>query len=127
VCELTLGLLLQRDLEVHLRQRVLEQERVEWRMQLEKERQERTKEREEDRAMIRELLDNQVFRDVLCSARVACSCNDALHVCACRVMFMFVYAEIHDGPDPSIPSRGSTSRCRCRQQRRRRRWHRKKT
>ena len=69
MCELTLGLLLQRDLEVHLRQRVLEQEKVEWRMQLEKERQERTKEREEDRAMMRELLDNQVVRDVLCSAR----------------------------------------------------------
>jgi len=50
-------------------QRVREQERVEWRMQFEKERQERTKEREEDRAMMRELLDNQVVRDVLCSAR----------------------------------------------------------
>ena len=62
-------LLRQRDIEVHAMQRVREQERVEWRMQFEKERQERTKEREEDRAMIRELLDNQVFRDVLCSAR----------------------------------------------------------
>jgi hypothetical protein len=63
---LTLELLLQRDFEM---QRVREQERVEWRMQFEKERQERTKEREEDRAMMRELLDNQVVRDVLCSAR----------------------------------------------------------
>ena len=66
---MTLGLLLQRDIEVHAMQRVREQERVEWRMQFEKERQERTKEREEDRAMMRELLDNQVVRDVLCSAR----------------------------------------------------------
>lgn len=62
-------LLRQRDIEVHAMQRVREQERVEWRMQFEKERQERTKEREEDRAMMRELLDNQVVRDVLCSAR----------------------------------------------------------
>jgi hypothetical protein len=66
---LTLVLLRQRDIEVHAMQRVREQERVEWRMQFEKERQERTKEREEDRAMMRELLDNQVVRDVLCSAR----------------------------------------------------------
>jgi hypothetical protein len=66
---LTLGLLLQRDIEVHAMQRVWEQERVKWRMQLEKERQKMTKEREEDREMMRELLDNQVVRDVLCSAR----------------------------------------------------------
>lgn len=66
---MTLVLLRQRDIEVHAMQRVREQERVEWRMQFEKERQERTKEREEDRAMMRELLDNQVVRDVLCSAR----------------------------------------------------------
>jgi hypothetical protein len=66
---LTLVLLRQRDIEVHAMRRVREQERVEWRMQFEKERQERTKEREEDRAMMRELLDNQVVRDVLCSAR----------------------------------------------------------
>ena len=71
---LTLELLLQRDFEM---QRVREQERVEWRMQLERERQERTKEREEDRAMMsgwlekmnQELLNNQVVCDVLCSAR----------------------------------------------------------
>ncbi len=74
MCELTLELLLQRDFEM---QRVREQERVEWRMQLERERQERTKEREEDRAMMsgwlekmnQELLNNQVVCDVLCSAR----------------------------------------------------------
>ncbi len=64
---MTLGLLLQRDIEMHAMQRVWEHQRVE--MQLEKDRQERRKEREEDRAMMRELLDNQVVRGVVCSAR----------------------------------------------------------